>query len=49
MVKKSDKQLIDKKINPQTPITHADIAEVERLIEAVNEHIEKMEKWIKEG
>ena len=30
-------------------ITPADIAEVERLIIAVDKHIKKVEKWIKEG
>jgi len=33
----------------QELVTPADIAEVERLIIAVDKHIEKMEKWIKEG
>ena len=30
-------------------VTSADIAEVERLIVAVNSHNEEMKKWIKEG
>jgi len=30
-------------------VTPADVAEVERLIIAVDEHNKKMEKWIKEG
>ena len=35
--------------NQDVTVTPADVAEVERLIIAVNEHIKKMEKWIKEG
>jgi len=33
----------------ESPVTTADVAKIEGLIEDVSRHNEEMEKWIKEG